>query len=241
MNTSGNARARVRATLTREILDVARHQLAAVGANALSLRAVAQEMEMVPSGLYRYFASRDVLLTALIIEAYDALGDQAERALLDIPADDYRNRWLTVCGSVRDWALAHPQEFILIYGSPVTNYRAPADTIAPAARVYTLLLNIVNDSVVAGRFESPATEPAMAEPAMDSGLTEDAVALLSSLNISSLSPATLLRAITAWSHVLGAISQELFGHLDGAFREKGHLFEYTAELMVDFVGLRAEN
>ena len=73
-------RARVRAELTREIAEVARRHLASDGAAALSLRAVARELGMASSAVYRYFPSRDDLLTALIVDAYDALGAAAEEA-----------------------------------------------------------------------------------------------------------------------------------------------------------------
>ena len=56
-----SARERVRAELTAEITDAARRQLAEVGAAALSLRAVAREVGMVSSAVYRYFPSRDDL------------------------------------------------------------------------------------------------------------------------------------------------------------------------------------
>jgi len=73
-------RARVRAELTREIAEVARQHLASDGAAGLSLRAVARELGMASSAVYRYFPSRDDLLTALIVDAYDALGEAAETA-----------------------------------------------------------------------------------------------------------------------------------------------------------------
>src|SRR5215207_9080182 len=108
------ARERVRAELTTEITDAARRQLAEVGAAALSLRAVARELGMASSAVYRYFPSRDDLLTRLIIEGYDALGAAAEAA--DDPADPPLDRWLAVCRTVRRWALAHPHEYALLYG-----------------------------------------------------------------------------------------------------------------------------
>jgi len=70
--TAAGTRARVRAELTREIAEVARRHLASEGAAALSLRAVARELGMASSAVYRYFPSRDDLLTRLIVEAYDA-------------------------------------------------------------------------------------------------------------------------------------------------------------------------
>ena len=127
------ARERVRAEITREITDTARAQLAASGAAALSLRAVARDLGMVSSAIYRYFASRDELLTALIIDGYNAIGAAVEHADATCARDDYRGRWLAGCRAARAWAVAHPHEYALIYGSPVPGYQAPADTIAPAA------------------------------------------------------------------------------------------------------------
>ena len=131
MNASRTARERVRAELTREITDVARGQLATEGAGGLSLRAVAREMGMVSSAIYRYFPSRDDLLTALIVDGYNAIGEVAERADAACPAGEHAGRWLAVCRAIRDWALAHPHEYALVYGSPVPGYQAPQQTIGP--------------------------------------------------------------------------------------------------------------
>src|ERR1700744_1305393 len=113
------ARERVRAEITREITDVARAQLAADGAAALSLRAVARELGMVSSAVYRYFSSRDELLTALIIDGYDALGAAVEKTDAACPLDDFAARRRAATNAARDWAVAHPHENALLYGSPV--------------------------------------------------------------------------------------------------------------------------
>ena len=81
MPTIKGARERARAEITTEITAEARRQLAVEGPTGLSLRAVARELGMVSSGIYRYVASRDELLTMLIIEAYDALGATVERTV----------------------------------------------------------------------------------------------------------------------------------------------------------------
>src|SRR5439155_24329940 len=136
-------RARVRAELIEEIKNAARRQIATEGAS-LSLRAVARELGMVSSALYRYFASRDDLLTALIIDAYNAMGEASERADEGI-ADrtDVLGRWLAVARSLRAWALAFPHEYALIYGSPVPGYAAPQDTIGPSTRPVLVLGSIL--------------------------------------------------------------------------------------------------
>ena len=71
-------RARARAEVRASILAAAARRVATDGAIDLSLRAVARDVGMVSSAVYRYFASRDELLTALIIEAYDSLGEHVE-------------------------------------------------------------------------------------------------------------------------------------------------------------------
>ena len=131
------ARARARIELTAEIKDTARRHLAQDGAQGLSLRAVARDLGMASSAIYRYFPSRDELLTALIIDAYDAIGATAERADAKAVSEDRPAglRWLLVCRAVRRWALRHPHEFALVYGSPVVGYAAPLDTVEPATRI----------------------------------------------------------------------------------------------------------
>src|SRR5918995_4706144 len=100
------ARARAHAEVRGEIIATARAHLAVAGASGLSLRAVARELGLVSSAVYRYVASRDELLTALIIDAYDAVGAAAEAA-----ADASRRRapaarWVAVAGAIRAWARA---------------------------------------------------------------------------------------------------------------------------------------
>ena len=90
-------RARLRAEMTDEIKAIARRHLATEGAN-LSLRAVARDVGGVSSAIYRYFPSRDDLLTRLIIDGYDALGEAAEKA--DDPSASPLERWLAICRAV---------------------------------------------------------------------------------------------------------------------------------------------
>src|SRR5438105_15527402 len=104
------ARDRARAELTEEIKAVARRHLAEVGPAALSLRAIAREVGMVSSAVYRYFPSRDDLLTALIVEAYDELGDRVEAAEA-VAGDDLAARFRAVCRAIHDWARANPHEY----------------------------------------------------------------------------------------------------------------------------------
>ena len=230
---SRTARERARAELTREIKQEARRQLAAHGAQGLSLRAVARELGMVSSALYRYFPSRDELLTALIIDAYDALGDAAEAADAGRPAADIRGRWAATCHAVRNWALAHPHEYALIYGSPVPGYQAPHATVAPAARVARVAGGLVADAWrearVAGGGAAPLT-PLPPELAEQAAVVADAIA-------PGVPGAVIARLLIAWTQLFGMISFELFGQFVGSADPADAFFGYAVEQMADFIGL----
>ena len=144
------ARERARAEVGAAIKEEARRQLAARGTAQLSLRAVARQLGLAPSAVYRYFPNRDDLLTSLIVSAYDALGAAAEAALVEAGTADPLRSWAAVCRAIRDWALAHPHEYALIYGSPVPGYDAPPDTVGPASRVTLALIGVVEAADAAG-------------------------------------------------------------------------------------------
>ena len=120
-------RERQREATSLEIRDTARRQLAASGAAALSLRAVAREMGLTAPALYRYFDDRDALLSALITDAYTSLTDRICAARDAQPADDPVARLVAACLAYRDWGLAEPHQFALVFGAPVPGYAAPED------------------------------------------------------------------------------------------------------------------
>ncbi|WP_083649183.1 TetR/AcrR family transcriptional regulator [Cellulosimicrobium sp. CUA-896] len=149
------ARALARETLTREILDAARARLASTGPAELSLRAVARDVGMVSSAVYRYFPSRDALLTALLVECYDELGAAVEQAEAAVVRDDVEGRWLAACRALRTWCVGRPGDFALLYGTPVPGYAAPRDTVEPATRVVRALVRVVADAAARARDRSP--------------------------------------------------------------------------------------
>jgi AcrR family transcriptional regulator len=239
------ARARARQQITREIKEEARRQLAAEGAQRLSLRAVARELGMVSSALYRYFPSRDDLLTALIIDAYDALGLRAESAAAPRPGAGVRDRWLACCHAVRDWAIAHPHEYALIYGSPVPGYQAPQETVAHAARVAVVFGGLLADawpSDAGPRGTGPqagrtAEVAEVAEQPLP-GLLAGQVKALSAAIAPGAAPApAVARALIAWTQLFGMISFELFGQLVGSADPSDDFFGYAVEQLADLVGL----
>jgi AcrR family transcriptional regulator len=226
-NASRTARERARAELTREITAEARRQLAVHGAGELSLRAVARELGMASSAVYRYFPSRDDLLTALIIEAYDAIGAAAETAAGAAPAAA-RVRWRAACHAIRAWALAHPHEYALIYGSPVPGYHAPQATVPAAIRVAELLGGLL--PAARPPQDGPQDGPLPAELTRQAGTVADAIA-------PGVPAAVVTRGMIALTQLYGMVSFELFGQLVGSFDPADEFFGYAVERMADLVGL----
>lgn len=216
------AREVARAELTAAILDRARTQLSQVGPAALSVRAVARDLGMVSSAVYRYFATRDALLTGLIVEAYDDLGAAVEAADAAVRRGDLRKRFRAVAGALRDWALAHPHEYALCYGAPVPGYAGSEETTAPAARVTLTLLALVGDAELAGRRGGPA-RVAAAEKASVKPVSESVEP--------ALSPASTVRALAVWAALVGQVSLEVFGQLEGSVLDADAHFAAVVDLL----------
>ncbi|UWP87336.1 TetR/AcrR family transcriptional regulator [Dactylosporangium fulvum] len=222
-------RARVRAEMTDEIKTIARRHLATDGAN-LSLRAVARDLGMVSSAIYRYFPSRDDLLTALILDAYNSLGESVEKAEAAVPREASTERWLAVCHAVRDWALERPHEYALIYGSPVPGYKAPEDTVAAATRAVIVIGRVLHDAAVAGALASTDDPLPVPEVAEDVRRIGAAIA-------ADVPEAVLIRALSAWVTLFGQVSFEIFGQLRNSIEARDAFFAHQMLAQARYVGL----
>lgn len=214
-----------------DIVRIGRSHLAVGGAAALSLRAVARDLGVVSSAVYRYVRSRDELLTLLLVDGYNELGDAVDTALSDVPADDFRGRFLAIGHAVRAWALREPSTYALLYGSPVPGYEAPADqTTGPGIRVASALLAVSADAYAAGAVTSTPLQvtPALAEGfaevrrQLDTDLPDDVVA----------------RGAFAWAALFGCVSFEVFGQYgpDG-FGDPAALFDLNLDAIAAHIGL----
>ena len=218
--------------MVEEIKAVARRHLASDGAN-LSLRAVARDLGMVSSAVYRYFPSRDDLLTALIIDAYDAVGEVAERADAGCARDDLVGRWLAVSSAIRAWALANPHEYALIYGSPVPGYAAPPDTVPPATRATAVLAGLLRDGVAAGALTGGAgTRMPRTVHAELERIAEDP-------RFAGVPPEVFARGVALWTHLFGMLSFELFGQFNNVIDDRDAFFGFQMRAAVRALGLEA--
>jgi AcrR family transcriptional regulator len=186
----------------------------------------------VSSALYRYFASRDELLTALILDAYNALGTAVEAADAAVSdRGDLRRRWLATARAVRGWALERPAEYALLYGSPVPGYAAPPDTIAAASRTAAVLVQILADGHTAHTISAPAAAPRLAR-----AVRADLAAARDQIS-PGLPEEVLLLGMTGWLQLFGTVSFELFGQLNNVIEARAEFFDLQMTLMADLMGI----
>jgi AcrR family transcriptional regulator len=222
-------RAIARANQIVLIKSTARRLLAEHGASGLSLREVAREMGQTSSALYRYFANRDELLTALILDAYDELGAATERAEGRVDRSAVRDRWFAAGRAIRRWAVGHPHEYALLFGSPVPGYHAPEDTVAAATRVTMVIAGIVNDACAARSLPSDPREDARVDRFLEVGNLR--------VTMPDVPGDVLARSIMVWAELFGFLSFELFGHYRHTVRSAPQFFDETLDAMGSFVGL----
>lgn len=223
---SGTPRQRARAQTTADIIRIGREHLAIHGAAALSLRAVARDLGVVSSAVYRYLKSRDELLTLLIVDAYNELGDAVDRALEEARGRSAADRFLVVAHTVRRWALAEPARYGLIYGGPVPGYAAPGEqTTEPGTRVIMALLRIVEDMAATG-------DATRGPDRIPRALRADFKRVRESTQV-ALPDGVLANAILAWTALFGAVSFEVFGQFGAdTFTDPALIFDVQMRQIV---------
>ncbi|MGP4033547.1 TetR/AcrR family transcriptional regulator [Pseudarthrobacter sp. 1C304] len=226
-------RERARARTIEDIVRLGREHLALHGAAALSLRAVARDLGVVSSAVYRYVGNREELLTLLLIDAYNELGDEVDAAVAALPEGDFAERFRALGGAVRRWALREPARYGLLFGSPVPGYRAPAErTTGPGTRVIRALMDILDGAYRAGRLAAPGDRAAVAAP-----LAADLAAIRTGMGL-AVPDALLARGALVWTSLFGAISFEVFGQYGAAtFAAPDDLFAHQLALLAGLAGL----
>ncbi|MFJ4093919.1 TetR/AcrR family transcriptional regulator [Kitasatospora sp. NPDC089913] len=198
-------RERYRTQVRAEVMERAWEQIATAGASALSLNAIAKQMGMSGPALYRYFANRDELITELVREAYRSLADTLRTA-----ADDGADL-AGLARTLRTWALADPQRYLLVYGTPVPGYQAPEDTRAISQEIAVTLLDACATTLPGDAPGSPLATHladhrtwAAAHPAP---------------------PEALALFLRFWTRLHGVLSLELAGHFTGMQFDPEILFD----------------
>lgn len=203
--------------LQEAIKETAWKQAAEYGAAALSLRAIARELKITAPAIYNYFSSRDDLVTALIVDAYNSLADAQEVVVVNIAEEKRAERLFELGMAYRQWAVTYPQRYQLIFGTPIPNYHAPEDmTLPAAARGLVPLLNAIQAIFTAGELRTERF----------SKLTPKLKSMLVSWQKfeggSDLE--VLYLALVIWSRVHGLVMLEIGGHVPSFFDDPEELF-----------------
>lgn len=223
----------LRAETLAEIKQVARQQMATEGAAALSLRAIAREMGLSAPALYRYFDSRDALVTELIVEAYTDLAAAMATAVQSQPPADYAARFRAAAFAYREWAIAHAQDYALIYGTPIPGYEAPRErTVAPATQVNIVIGVVLGEALAAGQLVIP---PAYTD--LTDNLQRPLAELAAQLGEPPPPTAVILLTMSLWSHIHGLVWGELYEHFAPNIADSGELFAVEINAICQRLGL----
>ena len=203
---SSKHREKMRLAIREEIIATAWKQIGEVGAAGLSLRAIARAMEITAPALYRYFADRDSLITALIIEAFTSFGDALQIARDARRADDHVGRFKAISLAYRQWAIDYPQRYILIFGTPIAGYCMPEEVEPASQRSFLVLTGVIADAYQAGKIHLSSDYEGLTP-----GL-QKRYKLLRQMGL-TYPPVVQQLALASWSWIHGLTSLELYGYM----------------------------
>lgn len=206
--------------LQEAIKDTAWKQIAAFGAPALSLRAIARELKISAPAIYNYFPDRDALVTALIIDAFTSFGDSQLEARDSVPEHDLIGRFKAIGVAYRKWAHAHPQRYQLIFGTPIPGYEYPLEKVLPSsARSIMALFSVVESFRARGNLTGNTYPRVKKEYQSHFDLWQS--------QIGDVHPVSHFIAMLIWSRVHGIVSLEIQGNLPpfGKSGDELYLFE----------------
>jgi AcrR family transcriptional regulator len=212
--------------IERQIVELGRRQLVTAGAAGLSVRAIARELGMVSSAVYRYVASRDDLLTLLLVDAYTELADDVDAARAASSGVAWTEQLVAMARAVRQWAISQPASWALLYGSPVPGYHAPAElTVGPGTRVVGAMFDVVATGVAAGVVPNSNVEVAQS-------ISSDFDAIRAEFAFSG-DDAAVASCFLLWAALVGAISLEVFGQYGAdTLSDPGAVFELQLALLI---------
>jgi AcrR family transcriptional regulator len=207
-------RERYREQVRREVKQAALDQLGQAGPAGVSISAIGKRLGVSGPALYRYFASRDELLTELVIDAYRDLSDVLAAAVDPARSADPRARLEALARAYRSWALAQPHRYRLLFGPPLPGYDAHAHRLVAASwPAMNVLLDVVSDLDDRAAASPPP-------PPLSSQLVAWARP-----HGPDIDPATALRAVLIWSRLHGIVSLEIAGNFGSMGIDPDQLFE----------------
>lgn len=220
-------RDRVRAGTIEEIKEAALAQIAAEGATALSIRGVARAIGMSPAGLYRYYDGLDALVTDLLTDAYEGLADAVVEGIAATEGEPAAVQYVAGATAYRRWALANRNRFLLIFGTPIPGYAAPAEgpTVRANRRMGEAFFRIGTRGWLTGEIvPPPLTRP----------LTDAERAFAAAIPVPGFPPELVPALLGTWAHLHGIVTLEILDQLHWMYPgvDADTFFEGEAQRMV---------
>ncbi|MGQ0839504.1 TetR/AcrR family transcriptional regulator [Actinokineospora sp.] len=236
--TQATRRERGRADTDREIRRHARTLLVSDGPQAVTLRAIAREVGITAPALYRYYASREDLLEHLRNDVCADLAAELAGDLDRVPAD-HIEQVLAICRGFRRWALAHPQEFILVFASPEANaYCSSDDTTIAQDSFGRIFLGVAARVLAAGQLTTPPDRDI--PESLHADLAQFRTELLATIAqtgvdmpVDRLSIGTAYVMLQFWVRLYGQVTLEVFGQFPFQVTDAEGLFE---TMLLDLAG-----
>lgn len=212
------------ADMPSQIKAAARRQMAEHGTAGISLRGIARELGITAPAIYNYFPRLDDLITALIVDAFNALADAIQAADAAVPSDLCGPKIIASCLAYRAWAVAHPVDFQLIYGNPIPGYVAPAEITVPLARrPFDGLFRLFQDAYQSGELIIPTEYepvPASISHHMAQWLPRAGAAFPDAL---------LCLLMSGWARIHGLVMLDLFEHIGPVVGDTEAFFRHEIE------------
>ncbi|WP_182525320.1 TetR/AcrR family transcriptional regulator [Nocardioides dongkuii] len=187
----------------------------------LSLRAVAGRMGMTAPALYRYVASYQELVDLVAFEIDKAATAVFAAAADELPEDDHAGRLCVSVTEFRQWALASPREFGLVFANPIADAgctRRELLTVATSGHLFTGQLRRLWES---NQHPLPALDD-LPPPVLEAVL--DPLIPAETDTIPREHRGLVWVFMQGWTRLYGVVALEVFGHMDPRIIESGEMF-----------------
>jgi AcrR family transcriptional regulator len=231
-------RKRVHDATREEIKEAAWQQIARDGAAALSLRAIAKQLDLTSPALYHYYPNRDALVNDLIVDAFNLLANSVEQALSLLPQNDHEKRFLAIGNAYRKWANTYPQRYVLIFGVQIPNYQPSQKDVEgiqmEGNRAIGILVSVIGEAWKAGKIHLPPYYQELPPP-LRTQLEE------SKQRVGLDYPVQVLYlSLVAWCRIHGIVSLELRQQFP-PIADAAEIFQLEATAFLKQIGIGESN
>lgn len=206
-------------------------QIGETGAASLSLRAIGREMRLTVSAIYRYYPDRDALVTALLIDAFEAFSQTLESARDARKPDDHVGRFQSMCKAYFTWAAQNPQRYVLMFGTPIAGYVFAPELDPVVRRSFLTLQGVIGEAYRAGKITGELALIRLPLPLNSQYELLKKAGMPYALFITHL-------ALAVWSMMHGITSLYLHHYLTGFLQQDVQVFvDFEVEKLSRMLGL----